>query len=918
MFGFIFKAYDIREGERTITLLMALYHFLILITLYLLKPARDSLFLVKLGADQLPWVFILIAIVGVPVTAIYARASRKVSLRSLINGTTGVLIINLLILRWLMGFGGSWVFYLFYVWVSIYGILTVSQFWLLANAVYNASQAKRLFVLLGLGGISGAILGGGLTSVLTSTFGLSTSDLLFACMGILALTVSLVNLIWVKRPREFVDETTTKKDDLGMNRPLGMVLKTICRSKYLMIIVGIIALTTMCSSLIDFQFKTVVAATYLGEAELTAFLGRFYGVLSVVSVLLQLLLTHRLLKRYGVGGVILILPLGLLLGSIGMFLIPGLALAIVVRGLEGSLSYSADKTGRELLYVPVPLEVKKRTKVFIDMFVDRWFQGIAGVLLLLFTMVAHLSVSQISFVVGTLTAAWLCLVILARREYTKALSRLLQTREIDLKDIRIDITEAATVKTLVEALDSSNDREVVYALNMLSAVKDDRVFDAVAGLLDRRSAEVRLKAFSVLKRYPEKLSVDSLERLLADSDPSIRREAVGLLAAIENDEGHRVGLAGYLRHEDLRIRIAALNCAVECGSDEERALIDRDMILDLMDYPGEERSLVRASIARAIGELKYEELYYCIRRLLEDPSAPVVKAAIQSAGESGSEEFIDPLLGKLRESHCRPSAIAALASYGPGLLDRLRTSLLDETTDLRIRTNIPRVISRIPDQAAIDTLLGVLPEVAPIHRYPVVRALNKLRDRFEQLRFPESLLTTSLIDESRHYYETYQMLYRNGQAVKSPAVELLTRTLQEKLDQNLERIFRLLGLCYATKDIVNAYRGIIGDNPIQRGSAIELLDNLLEGERKRHLFPIVDDIPPETTIREGKTLFGLAFDTRQTALQHLIEGDDGWLRACAIYASGEALTPMLREACERALQDPDPVVRETSRLVVGN
>ncbi len=916
MFGFIFRAYDIREGERTITLLMALYHFLILITLYLLKPARDSLFLVKLGANQLPWVFILIALVGVPVTAIYARASRKVSLRSLINGTTVVLIANLLILRWLMGFGGTWVFYLFYVWVSIYGILTVSQFWLLANAVYNASQAKRLFVLLGLGGIAGAILGGGLTSVLTSTLGLSTSDLLFACMGILALTVSLVNLIWVKRPTEFVEEANPKKDRLGMNRPLGMVLRTISRSKYLMIIVGIIALTTMSSSLIDFQFKTVAAAVYPGEGELTAFLGRFYGLLSVASVLLQLFLTHRLLKKYGVGGVILIMPLGLLLGSIGMFLLPGLALAIVVRGLEGSLSYSADKTGRELLYLPVPLEVKKRTKVFIDMFVDRWFQGVAGGLLLLFTMVMHLSVSQVSFVVGMLTAAWLCLVIFARKEYTRALSRLLRTREIDLKDIRIDITEAATVKTLLEALKSENDREVVYAINMLSAVKDDSVFDVVAGLTDSQSTEVRLATFLVLKQYPEKLSAEFVERFLVDSDPNIRREAVSLLAAMLDDEGRKIGLAGYLRHSDLRIRIAALDCAVECGSDEERALVDRDMILELMDYPGEDRSLVRAAIARAIGELQYTDLYYCTTQLLEDPSEMVVRAAIQSAGESGSHVFVDPLLNRLRDSHCRPSAIAALADYGPGVLGTLRSRLLDISTDLRIRNNIPRVISRIPDQAAIDTLLGVLPEVAPLHRYPVVRALNKLRDRFDQLRFPDLLLTSSLIDESRHYYETHQLLYRNGLDFKSPAMELLIRTLQEKLDQNLERIFRLLGLCYSAKDIVNAYRSIVGNNPVQRGSAIELLDNLLDGERKRHLFPIVDDTPPESMIQTGKTLFGLTFDTREAALLHLIEGDDGWLRACAIYASREGLTAALREACQRALDDPDPVVRETSHLVV--
>ncbi len=114
---------DVRSGEITLTLLMFFYYYLLLVTYYFLKPARDSLFLVEIGATQLPIVFILIAVIVVPVTTLYSRASRSLKLNQLINITTFVLIINLVLLRWLLQFNHSAVYYTLYIWVSIYAVL---------------------------------------------------------------------------------------------------------------------------------------------------------------------------------------------------------------------------------------------------------------------------------------------------------------------------------------------------------------------------------------------------------------------------------------------------------------------------------------------------------------------------------------------------------------------------------------------------------------------------------------------------------------------------------------------------------------------------------------------------------------------------------------------------------------------------
>ena len=128
---------DVRKGEAALASSLFLYHYLLLLTHYFLKPSRDSLFLVHVGAEQLTIAFVLVACLAVPVTVIYSKSARRLGLSQLINVTTAILIVSLLLLWWLLSLEQSWVYYVFYVWVSIFGVLSTSQFWLFANASMN-------------------------------------------------------------------------------------------------------------------------------------------------------------------------------------------------------------------------------------------------------------------------------------------------------------------------------------------------------------------------------------------------------------------------------------------------------------------------------------------------------------------------------------------------------------------------------------------------------------------------------------------------------------------------------------------------------------------------------------------------------------------------------------------------------------
>ena len=906
---------DIRKGEGTLVLLMFSYYYLVLLAYYFLKPARDSLFLTRLGSDQLPLVYVLIALIVAPVTTIYSRAASSLRLTRLLGATTSILIASFVLLRFLMELDHPWVYYIFYIWVSIYAILATSQFWLFANEVFNPAQAKRLFPFLNLGGIIGAATGGEVTSLVVQGLGLPTKNLLFFCIGILAICIVLLNLAWAVKQKEGESRAARAPIQEAPSETVGQLFGMIRRSRLLLCIMGIISMTMIVATFVDFQFKVVSQQAFPVEEDLTSFLGRFYGRLSLVSLLLQSLFAYRFLRILGVGGVILFLPASLLFGSVGMLVVPGLWVGVLLKGAEGSFRYSIDKTGRELLFLPVPPAVKRRTKVFIDMFMDRFFRGIAGALLLLSTVVFDFNVRQISMVVLPLLVAWVLFTLLVRKEYVNSFRNALEKREIDLSELRTDITDPSAVNSLLEALKSTNERLVVDALNMLASVKDVKLMAPLRPLLNHPASQVRRKAIRLLHTQGNGSLVPEMEKRLSDEDPEVRLEATYFLC--RHAEGdHSLRLQGYLKDPDIRIQSAAVGCIARYGDPEEKNLIDEAVIQSLIDRKGKEGEVSRALAAKVLGFLNRPALRTYLLKLADDPSPAVIRQVIESAGRAKDRQFVPWLLAHLSDKQHRADARSALAAYGNRILGTLVDYLTDETVDLSVRVNIPRVFSQIPNQSSVDLLSAHIERLDPQVRYPAVKTLNQLRTRYRQLRFDEKTIDAALIDETRSYYEILQILHVQRQARDAAAEELLKKALQERLDHNLELIFRLLGLRYPPKDMYSAYYGIVSSKKDTRASAIEFLDNVLGKNLKTYLLPFLDQVSTEAVVLKGQQLFGLRVESQEEALARLIRGRDSWLKACALYNIGGTDSQQLVKLAEEACNDPDPVVRETAQTIL--
>ncbi|HQU53307.1 MAG TPA: Npt1/Npt2 family nucleotide transporter, partial [Saprospiraceae bacterium] len=308
VYDFTKKAFDIRDGEMRRAFLMMAHIFLIISTLLIVKPTVNALFLATFGVRSLPYAFIWVAITAAIVTTLYARALHRVSFFQMLSGTLWFCVSSLILFGTLLLFGIAvhLVLYLFYVWVALFALVTTSQFWVLANMVFNSREAKRLYGFIGAGAIAGGIFGGYLTSFLAQF--IPSEYLAFVGALLLGAIIPISRYVWRNYAAEKFTRYTDPEEEVPMKHPARMVLE----SRHLTYIALIVGISVLVAKLVDFQFGGIASANIGDADELTAFFGFWYSTFNVISLLLQLFLTRRVVGTLGVGISLVFLP-GLIL-----------------------------------------------------------------------------------------------------------------------------------------------------------------------------------------------------------------------------------------------------------------------------------------------------------------------------------------------------------------------------------------------------------------------------------------------------------------------------------------------------------------------------------------------------------------------------------------------------------------------------
>lgn len=908
------KLFDfaLEPGEARPCLLLSLYLLLAIASMTGLKAAANSMFLAQFSARDLPFVYLAVAALMALIVPFYLKWAQRLPQNRLVIYTQLFLASHLVLFWWLGRMQWKGLAGILYVWTEMFSVIVPTQVWSLANHLFTTRQAKRLFPLVGSGGLLGAALGGLFSRALTLQIG--TRNLLLTYVTFLLACGAIVAYLWrserILRQRPSGSKQTSPTS-------LAASVRTIRASRYLSLMTMLVALSAVVNILVDYQFRFIVEEEFIGrenrEDGMTALFSAFSSYLAVFSFLMHLILTSRLMRWLGLNFAIFILPFSMLLGS-GMLLFTSTLLAaMVIKGFDGTFRHSIDRSANELLYVPLASRVKQHAKPFIDMVAGRWAVGLGGLLLFLVANVWKFDVQQISYVNLSLVVPWLAAAWMLRREYMQTLRSSIERKDTSADALLLELAGSSPSEEITETLASSDERAVESGLGWLQYGQVSGARAHLASLLTHMSPAIRRKAMAVVaaKDAPDCgpqvakflylddqvesmwLALDYLER----HDPEESHTSWEELLASPHPVLRGAAAARLLGHPDSPHRPAALAsfaAFVEAARGPEPAL--------------------RPAAAQLLGLAPADlDCQSSLADFLADPDPEVVRAAIVSAGSTRRKDLLPKLVELAGVRKHRTEARQALAAFGLEVLPALRQALLDSHLPLRVRRNLPRVFSAVGGQGAADQLALCLDQPDPLLGFQVLRALSRIRLKQPEVSVDSARVSTLTLDLVRRYYRYLTILHGVPQNGVHPGSNFLRRALAERMDRQMESIFRLIGLLHPAKEIFDAYYAIRSGPRDLRANALEYLEGMLVNPLRQQLLPIVEDRSPDRILDLARSQFGIERRTHREALRELVNDPDPWLQSCAIFAAAGQGLGELSPLLEPLLDAEDELLQETAR-----
>ncbi len=408
----------VKSGEYGAALLMGMNAFLVLTAYYLLKTVREALILTQGGAEVKSYSAAAQAAILLLLVPLYSRITSRLSRDRAVMGVTLFFIVNLVLFA-LAGVWGMRIGVAFFVWVGVFNVTVIAQFWAFASDVWTEEQGKRLLPVVGMGSSLGAFAGAKLAGPLFKMTG--PYQIMMVAAGLLVVCVLATLLI----DRRFAQASPQGAAKAKEKLAAGDGFKMVFANKYLLLIAAFVLLLNVVNTSGEFLLGRMVVSEAEkiagGSAELRrAFIGEFYsnfyGWVGISGLLIQFFLVSRVFKHIGVRAALFIVPCIALGGYALLALAPALAVVRFAKILENSGDYSLQNSARHALFLRTSRAARYKAKAAIDTFFWRAGDMVqAGIVML----GVRLGFTTADYAAATmaLTVVWLGVVALLFREY---------------------------------------------------------------------------------------------------------------------------------------------------------------------------------------------------------------------------------------------------------------------------------------------------------------------------------------------------------------------------------------------------------------------------------------------------------------------------------------------------------------------
>ena len=416
---------DVKPGEGPTALLLAINIFLLLMAYYVLKPVREGLILGEGSAELKTYMSAFQVVLLAFVVPLYGRLVSQLSRRKLINTVTAF-FVGCLFLFYGLGKAGVHLGIVFFLWIGIFNLMIVAQFWSFANDIYTKDQGERLFAVVGFGASLGAVMGSRLVGMFIHKFGIF--ELMLVGAGLLIAQVAITN--WIDHRERAATEArkaaaAPKAKAAVHQNAFQMVFKT--RYLFLMAIMLLIAnnVNTTGEYILGHIVKDA-AVEHVGAAgpdavknEIAGFYSNYFTYVNIIGLVMQMFVVSRVVKYFGVRVAISALPT-IAMAAYGIItFVPFLHAVLAAKVAENSTDYSLNNTARNMLFLPCTPEQKYSAKQAIDSFFVRMGDVTSAAIVFVCTTMFNLHPRGFALINLVMVVAWLLMARRIGKEYNE-------------------------------------------------------------------------------------------------------------------------------------------------------------------------------------------------------------------------------------------------------------------------------------------------------------------------------------------------------------------------------------------------------------------------------------------------------------------------------------------------------------------
>ena len=353
------------EGKATMRFAIRL--FLILLAYYLLKPVRESLILEHGSAELRSFALAGQAALLLILIPFYSSLIRKYRGDRLFQFVTVFLAFNIMVF-YSLGLTGREIGVPFFIWLGIFSVVQISQFWTMVSDYHCVERGKKLTSYIAIGGSLGAMIGAIIAKVLylqLGTFGL----MMLSCVMLLIAVIIPGSDPDLRKKRDDSDGESIKHLLGGLKRVMDM--------PYLRWIAASVVLLNLINSTGEFILADFVTAEKSGN-EIGAFYATFYLYVNIATLILQAFVVRPMYQVIGVGGALISLAVINLAMYVSVLIFPVLAWFAIVKIADNSIDYSVANTTKQILFLPLDQFSRYEGMLAINTFFTRFGDLIQG------------------------------------------------------------------------------------------------------------------------------------------------------------------------------------------------------------------------------------------------------------------------------------------------------------------------------------------------------------------------------------------------------------------------------------------------------------------------------------------------------------------------------------------------------------